>query len=78
MDDKAILGRFLRDISGTCRVCGCHGDSCRISSDENCAWLDEMKTLCSNPKCAAQAIGQQKKYKYSLRRRGYKGKRRAA
>jgi len=43
--------------SGVCRVCGCtEEDACVFEVTGgvgSCWWIDEKKTLCSNPSCLA-------------------------
>ena len=78
-NDSAILGRALRAVSGVCRVCGCHGDSCSVGGGEKWVWMDELKTLCSNPRCLQVAEIFRKKFDRESRRRKVKlGKGRAA
>jgi len=38
-------------VSGTCRYCGCQGDSCTLPEGEKCVWVNEERTLCSAPGC---------------------------
>jgi len=70
-NDAAILGRFLREISGTCRECGCHGDTCsvRTGGGDRCFWMDDLRTLCSNDSCVIAAARKQKKHKREARRK---------
>lgn len=55
--DSAIIERFVKLVSGTCRFCLCHGGECAIGGGETCSWLTTTipKTLCNNPRCAARA-----------------------
>jgi len=50
-NDSAILGAIVRQLVDECRVCHCHGDECAIGGGERCCWLDELRTLCNNPRC---------------------------
>ena len=50
-DDRAIIGSLVKALGGTCRVCGCHGDECSLEAGERCCWMDNLRSLCSNPKC---------------------------
>lgn len=36
---------------GTCRYCGCHGDSCTLPNGEKCCWSDAGCTVCNAPGC---------------------------
>lgn len=36
---------------GTCRFCGCHGETCTLPNGDECAWADESCTVCSAPGC---------------------------
>lgn len=56
-NDAAILARFLREVVGRCRICGCEGDSCSIGGGEKCFWMTTVpeKTLCSHPRCLTAA-----------------------
>jgi hypothetical protein len=60
-NDAALLGQIVRSITGKCRVCHCGGESCRIGGGELCCWMDDMKTLCSNPRCIQVAEIQKKR-----------------
>ena len=40
----------MANESGTCRVCGCHGD-CRLPDGEECVWFDAGRTVCSKVSC---------------------------
>jgi hypothetical protein len=53
MSDVMILGSLLNLLSGTCRHCCCHGDSCSIGGGERCSWVhtEIERTLCNNPAC---------------------------
>lgn len=62
-NDAAILGRAIRAVIGTCRVCGCSGDTCSIGGGEKCFWMttNPEKTLCSHPRCIQADAIQRKK-----------------
>lgn len=49
----AVIVRAIE--SGTCRVCGCSGDSCKLEDGDYCCWTDALRTLCSNPLCVVAA-----------------------
>lgn len=68
--DQAILGSLLREITCTCRVCGCQGDSCPIGGGEKCAWLTTNlpKTLCNNPRCIVVAEARDRELERAKRR----------
>jgi len=36
---------------GTCRFCGCHGESCTRSDGDKCWWANSTSTLCSAEAC---------------------------
>lgn len=36
---------------GTCRYCGCHGETCTLPDGEKCAWSDPERTVCTAPGC---------------------------
>lgn len=39
-------------LPGRCRYCSCTEDNaCRLADNEPCAWWDEERTVCSNPRC---------------------------
>lgn len=38
-------------IPGTCSVCGCHGDACRLTDGDKCCWVNAARTVCSAPRC---------------------------
>jgi hypothetical protein len=64
MSDVSVrLGAVLKRLVGECRYCGCHGGECAIGGGEVCGWLDELKTLCSNPSCAWRAARESRKSK---------------
>jgi hypothetical protein len=69
-NDAAIIGGLVRWLSGTCRVCGCHGDSCalREGGGERCVWVDKLKTLCNSEACIAADAISKKNHKRDLRR----------
>lgn len=69
--DAAILARAIVPLLETCRVCGCHGDSCSLFTGERCVWVDRLRTLCSNPDCIA-AVERLKKSR-SISSRGTSG-----
>lgn len=63
MNDAAILGRALAQLIGTCRICSCKGDSCRLPDGDRCAFVDSFATLCSNPACIMAAVTQRKQHR---------------
>ena len=67
-DDKAILGSLMQRLRGTCRICGCHGDSCTLpeGGGERCVFVDAIATLCSNPKCLVEAGRAKRKHKWAV------------
>lgn len=67
-DDAAILGSLVDILYGTCRSCGCHGDSCSLREGDRCVWIDANRTLCSNPACVIAADRAKKKYKREQQR----------
>ena len=39
---------------GTCRFCGCNGDSCSVApfeAGDTCGWVDKKQTVCSAKGC---------------------------
>lgn len=66
--DAAVLGRLVRELAGTCSVCGCHGDSCKLEDGDRCCFVNKLRTLCSNPRCVVEADKQRKNHKYAVRR----------
>lgn len=36
---------------GTCRYCGCQGDSCTLPNADKCAWSDPSRTVCTARGC---------------------------
>jgi hypothetical protein len=38
-------------VSGTCRYCRCHGESCSLPNGEKCCWSDAGCTVCNAPGC---------------------------
>jgi len=43
-------------IKGVCQICGCtENDPCFLLTRRfsTCAWIDETKTLCTNPNCVS-------------------------
>ena len=66
--DAAILARAIVPLLETCRVCGCHGDSCSLFTGERCVWVDRLRTLCSNPDCIAAVERLKKKQKHQQQR----------
>ena len=77
--DTAILAALLRPLCGVCRICRCHGDECSLATGEKCFWTDDLRTLCSNPRCVIAADLGRKRYQGSARkRRTGKSKGRAA
>ncbi len=51
----------VKPKSGLCRFCGC-GEStpCISKQGQPCAWMDNAKTLCSNPACTKAAAREKK------------------
>jgi len=66
--DAAMLERVLRQVTGECRVCGCHGDSCSLPEGERCVWVDKMRSLCSSPPCLVAACKQRRSHKFAVER----------
>lgn len=78
-NDAAILARAILPSCETCRVCGCHGDSCSLEAGERCCWMNELRTLCSNPRCVtADSINRKRTDRESRRRRVKRVKGRSA
>jgi hypothetical protein len=69
MNDAAILARAILAMVGVCRICGCCGDSCRMFDGDRCVWMDEFKTLCSNPDCIMAAVRERKKHRNEQRKK---------
>lgn len=38
-------------VPGTCRYCGCHGDSCATPDGDKCVWLNHTRTVCTAYAC---------------------------
>jgi hypothetical protein len=36
---------------GTCRYCGCHGESCSLPNGDKCSWGNGDCTVCNAPGC---------------------------
>lgn len=36
---------------GTCRHCGCHGESCTLADGEKCGWSNRDRIVCTAPGC---------------------------
>jgi hypothetical protein len=70
--DSAILGRVVRQLLGKCRVCGCEGDSCSVGGGDKCVWMNNTRTLCSNPRCIQVAAIRDKRDKREARQRRVK------
>lgn len=53
MGDVTIIGSLLALLSGTCRHCGCHGDSCKTQTGEKCelVYTDGLLSLCTGVAC---------------------------
>lgn len=66
--DAAILARAILPLCGICRVCGCHGDACSLEAGERCCWMDDLRTLCSNPRCVTAAAQRRKKDAWEQKR----------
>lgn len=56
MGDRTIIGSLLALLSGTCRHCGCPGDSCSIGGGERCGFVDLLRTVCNNPACVTKEM----------------------
>ena len=56
MGDVTIIGSLLNLLSGTCRHCGCQGDSCSIGGGEKCGFVDPLRTICNNPACLTKEM----------------------
>jgi len=53
-NDRAILGRVVRELAamaGTCEHCGCSGDTCSLPEGGKCVWMNRSRTCCSGPGC---------------------------
>jgi hypothetical protein len=37
-------------VPGTCRHCGCHGESCTLPNGDKCGWTGDC-TVCNRPGC---------------------------
>lgn len=53
---------------GTCRHCGCHGDSCVGADGERCGWKDRSRSCCTAEPCM-RAEGQRLRNGGSVMRR---------
>jgi hypothetical protein len=62
-NDKAILAAAILPSCGECRICRCHGDHCSLEAGEKCCWVDQFRTLCSNPRCVMAAAVKRKQYR---------------
>ncbi|MEO6982138.1 MAG: hypothetical protein ABI072_03375 [Edaphobacter sp.] len=60
-NSEILLAQTLLQLSGRCRVCGCGGDECSLRAGEKCCWIDDLRTLCSNPRCIMTAEIQRKR-----------------
>jgi len=70
--DRAIIGSVARALAasaGTCKHCGCHGDSCSLREGERCAWIDKYRNVCSNTPCVLADIRSKRKYRRKSRGR---------
>lgn len=69
-NDAAILARAILPSCGACRICGCEGDSCSLEAGEKCCWMNDLRTLCSNPRCVmADSINRRREARDACRRR---------
>lgn len=51
-------------VSGVCRYCGCtEDDACRLSTGEECSWLDRNRSACNAPECFARYETERKERK---------------
>lgn len=59
------LARRSPGIAGICAQCGCTPlNACRglgFMEEENCAWANRERTLCTNPRCLAKAAAEAKR-----------------
>lgn len=71
MNDAAILGRLLREVTGTCRYCGCHAGTCRIGGGEVCSWAPSApeQTICNAPGCLTRDMYQKQQDKREAERK---------
>lgn len=68
--DKAFVGMVARALAadaGTCKYCGCHGDSCGLSDGDRCAWANVTRTVCTGKACLIR-WGQERQRRFGRRR----------
>ncbi len=53
---------------GTCRFCGCNGDSCNLPSGDKCMWLGPSRTVCTNPACMSAHFAEVARKKAEIRK----------
>lgn len=57
-------------VPGICRHCGCGVSRlCRLENTDTCCWIDESRTVCSNPSCI---VAEQARLKAAGRKHGDK------
>ena len=66
--DRAVIEGVVQAVSGECQFCHCHGDECRMGPGDTCGWFNELKTVCSYPKCVSQYHEKQKLFRKTTRR----------
>src|SRR5258708_29374201 len=57
-NDASILAPAILPLCERCRICGCGGDECSLAWGEKGCWTNELRTLCSNPRCVTAAARQ--------------------
>lgn len=75
-NDRIFIGRILAlldEFSGTCRYCGCHGESCSTATGDKCCWQDALRTLCTNPACL-RAAARERRRRQPRRQYGKRGR----
>jgi hypothetical protein len=76
-DARFTLGSLMALLSGTCRHCGCHGDSCAIGGGEKCGWCatEIERTLCTAPGCVMKEFYRKEREKREAKRKAEEAER---
>jgi len=60
-------------VPGTCRYCGCPGDSCTLANGDKCAWFDSDRTVCTRSGCMRAELVRARAVKPADTRPNYRG-----
>jgi hypothetical protein len=55
--------------AGTCQICGCHGERCKLADGDLCSWFNPERTVCTADACIKEYGRREKKLEAEAERR---------